>query len=199
VFVLRARTAVTPPTTTVATPESRPSSPVIDEISLQVVSEPPGASVTIAGKRQRLLTPNIFRVTRAPELAVEVELDGYKPSKTVAKIAANEREVAVRLTLEHEPRLGKLRIATAAKKAEWRLDGTAVGDGSGVLQLAEVRPGEHLVSVSARGYRPKEERIEVRSDGPTELSWELAGKTGATKPSRPSEPIDVNKIPVFGR
>jgi hypothetical protein len=88
----------------------------------------------------------------------------------------------------------QVKVRTNVKKADWKLDGNPVGSGSGVLALDDVAPGSHILAVSAKGYAPREEKVELRSAQYSELQWtlerEAAPKTKKTATSHPTD--DVN-------
>jgi serine/threonine protein kinase len=69
------------------------------EASLQVLSEPPGASVILDGRAQALLTPYVFKVPAAPRIQVRLELAGYVPHEETVTFSAGEKEKALRVVL----------------------------------------------------------------------------------------------------
>jgi len=174
-------------------------------MTLQVVSDPPGAVVLIDGKKQALRTPSLFKVERKDKLAVRVEKDGFRPYEEAVTVAADETEKAVVATLASTRVAGaQLRVRTNVKKATWKLDGQPVGDGTGMLALKDLTPGQHQVAVEAKGFDPKQEAVELSPNGLAALDWTLtaltparrpgSGKTAASgkKPTRPASEEDVN-------
>jgi hypothetical protein len=100
-------------------------------------------------------------------------------------------------------------VRTNAPSARFTLDGRPVGDGTGVLQVPQVVPGRHVVTIEAPGYERREEAIDVLegSTNTQELVLEQsAARGGAKKPPhagssskspRPGSPsqggnVDVN-------
>jgi serine/threonine-protein kinase len=81
---------------------AQPSPPVAaqDQVTLQVLSEPPGAAVILDGRRQALLTPYVVQVPRARQVEVRLELPGYAAHQETVPFADEEREKAVRVVLQ---------------------------------------------------------------------------------------------------
>jgi hypothetical protein len=69
-------------------------------VALQVISDPPGATVIIDGERQKLVTPYVYNVLHASELTLRVELDGHRAHEQVVRLAAGESEKIVQVDLE---------------------------------------------------------------------------------------------------
>jgi hypothetical protein len=149
------------------------------------VSDPAGARVTIDGVRQALITPSTYRVARARHYLVRVEKEGFVAQAETVEVPDGQGQRAIATTLKPLPsKKGGLRVRTNAKKASFKLDGADVGDGSGTLELADLAPGTHRLSVSARGFSPREEPVEVRAGPPTSIEWTLAATpTHHTRPT----------------
>src|SRR5262249_33457412 len=168
--------------------------PQADEglVALQVLSTPAGAAVVINGKRQALLTPSIFRIPRAAELLVRLETEGYRPFVQKVTLLPGESEKALKVTLEPErPPSGQLHVRTNAPSASFHLDGKSVGDGRGALDLDEVEPGVHTLSVLAPGFRPREEPVEVKAATVASIEWQLSPL--ARRPHRPARAAPTSK------
>jgi hypothetical protein len=173
------------------------------EVALQVISTPPGAVVTIAGQRQALLTPNVYRVPRAPALAVRIELDGYRPREEQLTLASGEHERALRVELAPlVAPTGRLAARVDARHALFLVDGKPVGHD--VDQVAiELQPGTHTLRIEAKGFAPLERPIEVRAHETLDANWTLTperapahrGKPrpAAAKPS--GDEVDTNWPP----
>jgi hypothetical protein len=153
-------------------------------LALQIVSEPPGALVTIDGNRQALRTPSTFSVPRAPSLSVRVEKDGFRAHEERIQIPPGASEQSSLFTLEPiaAPAPAQLTVRTNAKHATWKLDGTSAGDGSGTLALPTIAPGHHKISVEARGFVTREQSLEIAPNQHSELEWTLQ-PTGGGAPA----------------
>jgi serine/threonine protein kinase len=171
-------------------------------VAIQVLTDQPGADVTINGKHQALKTPGVFNVPRAANMKVRVEKRGFAPYEESLTLAADEsaRAIDVRLQPLGGP-TGKLEArVTGVKKATWLLDGKPAGDGSPTLALASLPAGTHTLRAEASGYQPREESIEVEPQTTRSLEWVLtpmphgSHKTKSPAPAaattRPAKPVD---------
>jgi hypothetical protein len=68
-------------------------------MSLQLISDPPGATVILDGDRQALLTPYVFELPQAPSVRVRLELGGYRPHEETVQFRPGERQKALRVVL----------------------------------------------------------------------------------------------------
>jgi hypothetical protein len=66
---------------------------------LQLLSDPPGATVILDGQRQALLTPYVFELPQAPSVRVRLELTGYRPHEQTVDFRPGERQKALRIAL----------------------------------------------------------------------------------------------------
>jgi serine/threonine protein kinase len=174
-------------------------------VALQVITDPPGATVTIDGSRQTLLSPNTFRVARKRELVVAVELEKYRANRRSVTFADDESEKAIRIELAPiATPTGRLSVRVNAKTARYLIDDKPVGDGSGVLIIEDLAAGVHHLAVESRGLEPRKETIEIKPNALTELTWELPAyhQAKAVKPTKPTPPIvtpaktsDRNAVP----
>ncbi len=86
----------------VATPASAATPDAPEEqkmLALQIISDPPGATVTVEGRPQALRSPYVFKVPWAERVAIRVELPGYHPSEQTVTLAKGEVEKAVDVKL----------------------------------------------------------------------------------------------------
>ncbi|HTM19973.1 MAG TPA: serine/threonine-protein kinase [Kofleriaceae bacterium] len=81
-------------------PAAAPAAGAETMVELQVISEPPGATVTFDGERQELLTPYVYRRHYRPEVRLRVELDGHRPQEQTVRLGAGEHQRALRVVLE---------------------------------------------------------------------------------------------------
>jgi serine/threonine protein kinase len=84
---------VTPPA---APPDAPAEQPVL---ALQILSDPPGATVTVEGRPQALRSPYVYKVPWAERVAIRVELPGYHPNEQTVTLAKGELEKAVDVKL----------------------------------------------------------------------------------------------------
>ncbi|MEJ7598896.1 MAG: protein kinase [Kofleriaceae bacterium] len=73
-----------------------PPPPVeVPMLALQVISDPPGATVTIDGRPQALRSPYVYKIPWASEVAIRVELAGFLPLDRKVALAKGELEKAI--------------------------------------------------------------------------------------------------------
>ena len=172
-------------------------------VALQVVTNPPGATVHLGGAKQLFVTPSTYQVARAPQVALRLELDGYRAHEESLAIGPAETARVIRVTLQGlRPAAGSLEIRSNVMHATWHLDGKPVGDGTGVLRLDAVPPGPHQLAVGAAGHEPRTEVVEVLAGQRLERGWTLKATTGGAKrgpkrgPERaPDKPPPTKKDP----
>jgi serine/threonine protein kinase len=156
-------------------------------VEVQIITDPPGARVTIDGERQALRTPAQFRVARAPSLAIRLEREGYRTHEQLLELPADEQHPSLLVSLRPlVPEAGALHIRTNARVASWTVDGAAASDRAGTLDLAEVTPGPHRVRVEANGFDAHEEQVDVTAGRRTAREWTLA-PVGSPARRRPAE------------
>jgi serine/threonine-protein kinase len=189
-LVVRRPAAKPMPATTAAPVELPP-------VELQVVSEPQGAFVIIDGKKQSLLTNNVYKVPRARSYTVRVEKAGFDPYEEKVQLADGQTQLALNPAL-HPSKLpaGGLVVRTNVKKASWKLDGGDVGDGSGTLAVKDLAPGSHRVSVNAKGYQLKEESLEVKSKDTASYDWSLTAVATSAPHHHGAKPASTSAAPV---
>ncbi len=176
------------------------------ELALQIVSDPPGAQVSIGGKQRTLLTPNVYRVPLSARIAVRIELDGYLPFVEQVQIEAGATERAVRAKLVPlKPIPAQVEVRVNARRADFMVDSRSAGNGSNQLQL-EVSPGVHWITAAAPGFVARKEQISVVSGQRIALAWELlaaprAGGGTAAPPaaSKPASKPDLDALGGWGR
>ncbi|HUS67108.1 MAG TPA: serine/threonine-protein kinase [Kofleriaceae bacterium] len=164
-------------------------------IALQVVSEPPGAVVTLDGKAQTLRTPTVFHIPRKSSVVVKIDKDDFAPHVESVAIGAGEQEKAITVVLT--PRKvpgGQLQVRGPAqvKRATWTLDGKPAGEGA-VLSVNDLPPGRHTLKVEAKGYEPREETLDIQSRQLASFEWSLtpqkrSGRPTAARGGKPAAP-----------
>jgi len=158
-------------------------------VLLQIVTQPPGATVTLNGEPQTFRTPATFPLRRAKAVAVHVEHEGYRPVDRTVALADGPTAIDLALEpLSDEP--AHLSLRTNAPRAAFKLDGAAAGDGSGALIVEKLAPGTHRLAVEAKGFLSREELIQVKPGELATLVWALepAPVAGHAKPAAPPVP-----------
>ena len=176
--------------------------PEAAELALQIVSDPPGAQVSIGGTQRTLLTPNVYRVHFAPRIDVRIELDGYLPFVEQVQIEAGATERAVRARLVPlKPIPAQLEVTVNVRRADFTVDSLPVGSGTNQLKL-EVSPGVHWIAAAAPGFIARKEQISVTSGQQLALAWELLPApraAAATRaPVKPASKTDLDALVGWG-
>jgi hypothetical protein len=129
-------------------PHPPPKRPAAPPTQLMITAEVPGATVSIDGDAA-LPVPRVADVI-AGEHAIHVTAPGHA-AITLQALAVSERLVLVPARLVPHP----ARITVNARVGQVEIDGRTVNHG------AKVSPGEHVISVTARGHRSVVRTIDV--------------------------------------
>lgn len=158
---------------------------------LEIVSEPPGAAVTVDGVYQG---QSPVRVAVAPDRAHKVAVikGGFLPGESGAKVASGKAQT-LRVVLA--PELAAVLLETTPADAELILDGTPHGAASQQLELTTV---EHEIIVRKPGYatwrttvtprRGVVKHLRIRLKTAEEMAQEEAASLAAARPPAPAEP-----------
>jgi formylglycine-generating enzyme required for sulfatase activity len=141
---------------------------------LRVVTEPAGATVTIAG-RYRGVTPLEVELAPGRRHAVQLAKPGYAPLRREVDFTSS-RGATLRETLE--PQLGTVRLNVIPADAELLVDGTiAAGEASRELMLPSFR---HRLEVRKEGYVTWRGEVTPRPGQPQVLEVKLLTPAEAT-------------------
>jgi serine/threonine-protein kinase len=78
---------------------------------------------------------------------------------------------------------GALFVSTNAPAATWKIDSEQITDSQGSLDVATIAPGDHEVTVDARGFQPRAEHVQIKPGEALRLQWVLAPAKHAHKPA----------------
>jgi serine/threonine-protein kinase len=174
------------------------AAPAAAELALQIITDVPGADVTVNGKKEALKTPMTFRLPWTASIALKIEKADYAPYTDTIKLQPGETERSVSVALKPlKAPMGRLEVrAVGVKKASWLLDGKPAGDGSAALMMS-LTAGKHMLKVEASGFAPREESITIEPQSTRSLEWVLppashgshhGGKPAASPGARPESP-----------
>jgi hypothetical protein len=138
---------------------------------LLVDADAPQASVSVDGKEIPDTTPALVDNLEVGPHVVEVRKAGSQPWKTTVEVKAGVR---TKVTAELGKGTGSIKVLTNRDDAEVWLDGEAKGKPP--LELPNLAPGAHLVEVRAKGWKPREERVNVQSGQSTVLKLDVTDK-----------------------
>lgn len=156
--------------------------------TLQLRSQPSDAQAFVGGEFVGF-TPVDFGV-EAGEHQVRIALPGRQDyERTVSVSGGQVRRVSA--TLAEAPQRGALVVAGNVGGARVLLDGQELGrlaDGTGELQVGDLRPGEYRLSVTAPGFEGVDRTVTVRSGETARVEVTLPRAERAVAP--PPPPVD---------
>lgn len=157
---------------------------------LKLLSEPPGALVTVDGIGAGCVTPcSPSDLPLGRELEIELVLDGYRPRRETIRLRPNEGLREVSLVLERA--VGGLRIESEPAGASVWIDGKRLS-GSTPTTIDGLRAGQQVRLEIKKGGYLGETRIEIAPDGEQRtIAVTLAPDPAAVPPGR----VDVASRP----
>lgn len=141
---------------------------------LRVITDPPGADVTIDGRQTGLQTPANFTGLPAGPHQVYVRTLCEDVEATVVLVEGSPQEISLAPQLG----VGSLSVQVLPAEAEVQIDGKAVRQSLG--SAVPVACGSHTVAVSHQGYVPVLLNIDVGLNEDLVLPVELKGAGYAT-------------------
>jgi hypothetical protein len=117
---------------------------------LLVTADVPGAEVFVDGQHRETAPALVSDLTEGPH-TVEVRKDPLPPWKQVVTVAGDQ-QVKVNAKIAAEVG-GSLRIVSQVPGTEVTVDGEPKGAAN--VEIANLRPGQHLVEIRARNYAPQ--------------------------------------------
>ncbi len=165
--------------------------------SILVTSNPAGADVYVDGKRVDT-TPCVVQKLAPGAHTVEIRQKGRPVWKQIVEVRANAQ---VKVTADLGPKTppggltGALRILSNVPKAEVYVDGDFKGHAP--VTVDRLVPGDHLVEVKAKGYKPREARVKVIAQQQTLVKLDLEPKPEEKPVGRISVLSDVPGASVF--
>jgi serine/threonine-protein kinase len=142
------------PSVVAATPTAAPSEapPAVSTGSLQVDSQPPGATITLNGEL-RGTTPLALDSLVLGAYEVKADLKGYESKKQDVVLTAEAPTSQVALTLSRlAPINGIADVVSTPFGAAVSVDGTRIGQTP--VTDHRLRPGSHRVEITKDGYEP---------------------------------------------
>ncbi|MCC7384115.1 MAG: serine/threonine protein kinase [Deltaproteobacteria bacterium] len=167
-------------------PDATTSKPTL----LRLVSEPPGALVSVDGLGAGCVTPcELKDQPLRVALEVELALDGYRPR--LEKITLEPGEGAREISVSLERAIGSLSVESVPPGAEVSINGKRL-KGTTPLTYDGVRAGQPLtIEVRKSGFLPRRWVVVPRDGETTKEIAELEVDQGAIPPGR----LDLNTQP----
>ena len=125
-----------------------------------ITSDPPGAEIIVDGRATDKKTPADVFLTKGKH-DIELRLKDHSTHREQVTVAETPSSVTTQLSRTEV--LVRTRIETSPSGAEVVVDGHASGTAPCTFLLPQ---GSHAVVITAKGYRPLQETLDVRSDSP---------------------------------
>jgi TonB family protein len=179
-----------PPRMPVAAPPSAEPASEVPSITgvVRVVSQPPGATVTVDGQVRGATPVDVGELPLGAH-EVKVDLRGFAPTLQKVVLTAEAPQADLDLTLSRSvPTSAMAEVHSTPEGALVRIDGVAVG----VTPLRQpVRLGGHTVEVIKDGFEPWSGNVDVQSRGTARVDAALRPLARATpKP----EAVDTARV-----
>jgi hypothetical protein len=124
--------------------------------SILVTADVAGADVYVDGQK-RDSTPCLVGDLVEGAHTVEVRKDPMPPHKQVVQVIGNQ-QVKVEARIQAQvPQAGSIRVVSSTPGADVLVDGEPKGPAN--AEIANLRPGQHIIEVRAKGFQPQ--RVEM--------------------------------------
>lgn len=166
---------------------------------IRVTSEPPGARISLSGKRTEEVTPaTIAELSSGTEVNVKVRLKGYLPASKVVVVGDDEiRDVGFLLEIdERQIAPGRIRVDTSPTGCSVFVDQAFVG--TSPLSGHEAKEGTHDVKVECENYGSDTRMVLVRSGKTADVSFALTAKVFGYLTIRPV-PVQGSVVRLNGK
>ncbi len=181
-----------------------PVTPQVKEGSLTLETTPPGAAVTLNGRRLSVHTPvTLPGLELGVTHRVTLELEGHQPAEREVNLSAARAEERVSVTLEAAAPAsapppaaahGSVRLTATPREVTVFLDGAQVGTGS-PLTLPEIPAGaEHTLRVTADGFEAVDLAFSVQPGEVKDFEVDLVAE-GAAAPPASAPPASAPAAP----
>jgi hypothetical protein len=150
------------------TPGAKASAPAL----LEVVTEPPGATVLVGGVQQPEPTPTLVELPAVPgdHHRLELRLAGHRPFDGDVVVRAGER---LRYERPLEPMHASLRVATEPAGAQVSLDGKPLGVSPLSLAGLPADGATHTLRLERDGFLPVDVPVQLGDGAAVEVERAL--------------------------
>lgn len=139
--------------------------------SLNVISSPLGAAISLGGSPTGKTTPFIFNDLKPGDYIVDVSLTGYNPASSAITVIAGEM-AAADFQLVLVPQTGSIAVTSTPIGAGISLDGADTGEVT-PFSLDNVPAGTHTIDVSLPGYTPGSQSVSVTTGSTVKVDFQL--------------------------
>lgn len=143
-----------------------------DNGTIQVISDPSGATVTCDGSNAQV-TPYTYHGISPGKHDISLSLNGYRPYSTTISVATGaESVVSAALSPEETKSTGSISVSSDPAGATVTLDGTQSKITPSTY--TNVKTGTHSIEIKKSGYSPYTSTVSVTSGGESEISASLS-------------------------
>lgn len=148
--------------------------------SILIDADVPDADIYLDGNKHGDQTPSLIsNVPEGPHV-IEVRKEPAMPWRQSVQVEKDKTlKVSAQLKTSMGGGGGNVRVLSNIDGAEVFLDGTPVGKTP--LDIKDVKPGDHVVEVRAKGHMPRDERVTVNAGSASVLKLDLSKSAGGTK------------------
>lgn len=147
--------------------------------SLLIDADVPGAEIWIDGQKIEDTTPAMVPNLMEGPHVIEVRKEPALPWRQSVQVKKNETvKVTASLKATIGGQGGIIQVISNIDGASVLLDGTVVGKTP--INIKDVKPGEHVVEVRAKGYMPRDERVNINAGQSVVLKLDLNKSAGGT-------------------
>ncbi|MCP4251916.1 MAG: PEGA domain-containing protein, partial [Candidatus Scalindua sp.] len=154
--------------------------------SLNIKSEPTNATIIVDGSEVGNTPANIADLNPGKYL-VEVKVDGHENWSESVEVTANKEN---HITAILKQLTGSVNIKSEPTNAIITIDGSKIGNTP--TNIADIKPGKHLVEIKMDGYENWSENIEISANKENHISIALQQLTGSVNIK--SEPTNATII-----
>ena len=157
---------------------------VVKKGRILVEADVPGAEVYLDGNKHKDNTPTLIEDVIAGPHVIEVKKDPAVPWKVTLTVEEGKTaKVSAELKATIGGPVGTIRVLSNVEGARVYLDGSDKGPAP--VDLKDVKPGEHVVEVKAKGHVTREQRVMVNAGSAEivklDLEAEVSTQTGSIK------------------
>jgi serine/threonine-protein kinase len=183
------------PASLVASPTAAPPATTVPQAArgvLHVESQPPGATVTIAGNVKGT-TPLDVGDLPLGILEVRFELQGYETRTQSVALTGEAPQAEVKVTLAKPmASLGLVDVLSTPFGAEVRIDGTRAGQTP--LTDVKLKPGVHQFEVEKEGHEPYSASVKIEAGKRQRVDALLRADQRAAPAPTPANVVDPDRI-----
>ncbi len=188
--------SATPPAPPVAKPPDRPPAPPDARLVLEVVTDPPGATLRIAGRDWPTPAKLTDRDLGPGEHEVEVFKANFVSARDRLTISPGQPARRLDVKLDKSPREVAFRVDSEPRGARATVNGLDAGPMPVTVHVDELADGVAQVGATLKGFGAKKERLEYQGQA-KEVKIALAPLTGTflVRKAQPKSRVTLVAVP----